>query len=378
MNCIYLDHAAATPLNPDVFAAMQPYFSDQFYNPSAQYLSAKTVAKDVQTARAQVAKLLGCRPGEIVFTAGGTEADNLAIQGVMRKFPGANLIVSAIEHDAILAPASEYNHKIVPVKIDGLIDLNKLEKLIDDQTVLISIMYANNEIGTIEPIRQVSQTVEAIRRQRQREGNELPLYLHTDACQAANYLDLHVSRLGVDLMTLNGGKIYGPKQSGALYIRTGVVIEPLIYGGGQERKLRSGTENVPAIVGFAKALELAQSMRTKEQKRLEKLQKLFLELLEKKIPQAVVNGSLKHRLQNNIHITIPRQDNERLMMLLDEKGIQCAVGSACSASNDDPSHVLKAINLSDEDARASLRFTMGRSTSETDIRFVVDNLAKIV
>jgi cysteine desulfurase len=378
MKTIYLDHAAATPVDEKVLEAMRPYFSEKFYNPSALYLPAKVVSGDIAEARSGVARVLGARPGEIFFTAGGTEADNLAIHGVMGKFPESNLVVSPIEHDAVLEPASAYDVRVAPVQPDGLVDLKKLEELIDDDTVMVSVMYANNEIGTIQPIKQVAEMISKLQKRRNNSGNKLPIYFHTDACQAANYLDLHVSRLGADMMTLNGGKIYGPKQSGVLYVRAGTELKPQILGGGQERGMRSGTENVPAIVGFARALEMSQSGRHKEAERLQRLQAIFIELIEEKLPRAVINGSRKHRLPNNVHVTIPGQDNERLIMALDEAGILAAAGSACSAGNDEPSHVLKAIGLTDVEARASLRFTMGRHTSERDIRKTVETLAGLV
>lgn len=375
---IYLDHAATTPLDDAVFAAMQPYLTGRFYNPSAMYGAARDVKKDIEAARARVAHWFGARPSEIVFTAGGTEANNMAIHGVMQKYPGANLIVSAIEHDAVLEPAERYERKVAPVGPDGMLDVEELRRLIDDRTVLVSVMYANNEIGTIEPIHRIGQLLDEIRGLRKKAGNDLPLYLHTDACQAAAYLDLHVSRLGVDLMTINGSKIYGPKQCGALYVRAGLVLEPLVYGGGQERGFRSGTENVANIIGLAVALDLVQSRRAEEVKRLQELQRLFVSLLAQKLPIVTINGSFKHRLPNNVHVTFPGQDNERLMMLLDEHGILAAAGSACSASSEEPSHVLRAIGLSEEDTRASLRFTMGRVTDRAVVEYTVETLAHII
>ncbi len=374
---IYLDYAAATPMDKRVLEAMQPYFTEQFYNPSATYLAARKVATDVQMARAKVAHWLGSTPAEIVFTAGGTEANNLAIHGVMQQYPGANVVVSAIEHDSVLKPASEYEVRVAPVNRQGIIDLKKLEQLIDDQTVLVSIMYANNEIGTIQPLREISQLIKSKVESRKSKASgiqtlknstpSLPLWLHTDACQAAAYLDLHVHHLGVDLMTLNGGKIYGPKQSGVLFVGKRVRLKPQIVGGGQERGYRSGTENVAGSIGFAAALDLVQNRRGEEVDRLQQLQLTFFRLLDTSLPAAVINGSKKHRLPNNIHLTLPGQDNERLMMQLDEAGVLCAVGSACSASNEEPSHVLRAIGLSDEQAQASLRFTMGIATTEADL-----------
>ena len=378
MSAIYLDHAAATPLDEDVLAAMLPYFHDQFYNPSATYLSAVQVRKDIDAARALVASILGARASEIVFTAGGTEANNLAIHGLMRRFPGKTVLVSAIEHESVLAAAGQYDHRLIPVRPDGIVDLIALERLITDDTVLLSVMYANNEVGTIQPLREISQLIQKVLQQRRTAGNTLPLLFHTDAAQAGNYLDLHVSRLGVDLMTLNGGKIYGPKQSGVLWGRSGIELLPLVYGGGQERGLRSGTENVPSIIGFARALEQAQAKRHEEARRLQTLQQLFYEQLADALPQAVVNGSLKKRLPNNVHVTIPGADNERILMQLDEQGIMAAAGSACSASNEEPSHVLRAMGISEIDAQASLRFTMGRSTDEAAIRRTVAVLGDIV
>lgn len=369
---IYLDYAAATPVDKKVLAAMQPFFAGEFYNPSALYLSAKNVSRKLEAARAGVARQLGTRPAEIVFTAGGTEANNLAVHGIMRQFPDGNIVVSGIEHESVLAPAHEYDCREVPVKKDGTVDLIALEKLIDDKTALVSVMYANNEVGTIEPVKEIAKLIEKKRMQRPADR---PIYLHTDAAQAANYLDMHVARLGVDLMTINGGKIYGPKQSGALYIKAGVQLKPLVQGGGQESGVRSGTENVANSVGLATALDMAQSLRSEETGRLQKLQRLFFDLIEKEIPAAVVNGSRMHRLPNNVHITIHGQDNERLLMQLDEAGIMAAAGSACSASSEEPSHVLRAMGVSDEDARGSLRLTMGRATTGDDVHRTVKTLA---
>jgi cysteine desulfurase len=375
---IYLDYAAATPMEPLVLEAMRPYFDERFYNPSALYLAAKEVAQDITGARAQIADLLGARPGEVIFAAGGTEANNLAIHGVMQRFPDGNVVVSAVEHDSVRRVAEVYDNREAPVLADGRVDPSQLAKLIDDNTVLVSVMYANNEIGTIQPIKQVAALVAEVRQARKQQGNDRPLYLHTDACQAANYLDLHVSRLGVDLMTINGGKIYGPKQSGALYVRAGVQLAPQVLGGGQEHGMRSGTENVAGIIGLAKALQLVQAKRHDESSRLQALQQDFIKQLAQKIPTAVVNGSLKHRLPNNVHITIPGQDNERLIMALDQAGIQAAAGSACSASHEEPSHVLKAIGLSEPQAQASLRFTMGQATTPEAVTQTVDTLLKLI
>jgi cysteine desulfurase len=374
---IYLDHAAATPIDPLVLRAMQPFFSQQFYNPSATYAAARQVRQALESARQTVAHWLGAKTSEIIFTAGGTEANNLAIHGIMVRYPKANIVISAIEHESVRTPAEHYEYREVPVHADGRIDEEALLKSIDAQTVLVSVMYANNEIGTIQPIREISRRLDEVKKARRQAGNDLPIYLHTDACQAANYLDLHVSRLGVDLMTINGGKIYGPKQSGALFIKTGAVLEPLIYGGGQERNLRSGTENVASCVGLATALEIAQSNRHEETERLQKVQLEVYQSIEKYLPRAVVNGSQKFRLPNNLHLTLPGSDNERLIFELDERGILVAAGSACNASSEEPSHVLAAIGLDDGAARSSLRITLGRETASDDIRRAIQVLAEL-
>lgn len=367
MKQLYFDHAAATPVSKKVLAAMQPYFSERFYNPSALYLAAQDVKQAITGARERVARILGAKSKEIIFTSGGTEANNLAIHGIMQKFPDASIVTTAIEHESVLAPAGLYAHKIAPVKPDGRLDIKLLASLIDDKTVLVSVMYANNEIGTVQPLHEIAKLLKEIRENRRKANKKLPLYFHTDAAQAGNYLSLLVHSLGVDMMTLNGGKIYGPKQSGVLFVRTSVELAPQILGGGQERKLRSGTENVPAIIGFAEALRESSNMREAESERLVNLRQRFLSDLSKTYPDAQLNGSLSHRLPNNVHLTIPGVDNERLMMELDEQGIMVATGSACSASSDEPSHVLRAIGLSDEAARSSLRITFGRETDEADV-----------
>lgn len=371
---VYLDYAAATPMDAAVLQAMQPYLVERFYNPSATYLAAQKVHHDLDQARARVAHWLGARPSEIIFTAGGTEANNLAIHGVMQRFPGTNVVVSAIEHESVLATAQQYECREAAVNPLGVVDVDSVIDLVDDNTVLVSIMYANNEVGTIQPIRQIAQWLEAMQKSRKAQGNNRPLYLHTDAAQAATYLDLHTARLGVDLMTINAGKIYGPKQVGVLFVASHVQLKSQVLGGGQERGVRSGTENVAGAVGMAKALDLVQARRHEEGKRMHRLQDLFFSEIERAFPDAVLNGSRKTRLPNNVHVTFPGQDNERLIFQLDAAGIMCAAGSACSASSDEPSHVLKAMGKTDQEAQSSLRFTMGLHTSEEDIHRTVDVL----
>lgn len=375
---VYLDHAATTPVDPVVLAAMQPYFTDLAFNPSAQYQAARQVKHDIESARSTIAHYFGARSSELIFTAGGTEANNLAIHGIMQQYPDGEVIVSSIEHESVLVPAEQYKAVYAPVSEDGRVDLVKLEAAITDKTVLVSIQYANNEVGTIQSLKEIASLISTVTAKRQQQGNARPLYFHTDACQASAYLDLHVSRLGVDLMTINASKIYGPKQIGCLYVNSSVVLRPQILGGGQEKGHRSGTENVPAIIGFAKALELVQERRHDETARLQAFQNYFFEQLKAKLPSAQINGSKKHRLVNSLHITIPGYDNETLMMQLDDMGIICAVGSACSASNEEPSHVLKAMGLTDEMAQSSLRLTMGHSTTKEQLDHVLNCLSLLI
>lgn len=375
---IYLDHAAATPMAPNVLKVMQPYFTDKFFNPSAAYLSAKSVAKDILKARSEVAQTMGVRPSEIVFTAGGTEANNLAIRGVMEAHPSSNVLVSSLEHDSVLEPARLYDHQVLPALNNGIIDVDAMRALINDDTVLISVMYVNNEIGTIQPLTEIAKIIQEVKKDRVSIGNKTPLYFHTDACQAGNYLHILADKLGVDMMTINAGKLYGPKQSGALYVKAGTRLRPQILGGGQEWNMRSGTESAANCIGLAEALVSAQSMRHEESARLEALRHQFIAELQSNVPSAQITANSKNSIPNNVHITIPDKDNERIMMALDEAGIICAVGSACSASSDEPSHVLKAIGLSDADAQSSLRFTLGRSTSQKDIEKTVSTLAKLI
>jgi len=374
MNSNYFDYAAATPVSKTVLAAMQPYFTEKFYNPSARYLSAIEVRKDIDVAREIVAKCLGVRPREIIFTAGGTEANNLAIKGLMSKYPDGHCIVGAVEHDSIIEPAKEFSCSIVEVQKDGKVDVKKLEKELKPETVLVSIQYVNNEIGTIQPLKDVRAALDKELIRRNKAGEARPLYLHTDACQATNYLNVMPHSLGVDLMTLNGGKIYGPKQSGMLYVKAGIDLNPLIYGGGQERGLRSGTENVAAIVGFSVAIKEATEIRAKSAKTMQELQNYAFELIEKKLHTTEINGPRTNRIANNLHLTIQGVDNERLMMELDEIGYQVATGSACNASSGTPSHVLKAIGMSDEEAQSSIRLTFGRYTTKESVKSLVDQI----
>ncbi|MBI1952303.1 cysteine desulfurase [Candidatus Saccharibacteria bacterium] len=382
MKKIYLDYAAATPIDKQVLKSMEPFFSRQFYNPSALYLAGREVRQALEDARALVAQNLGARPAEITFTAGATEANNLALRGIMQNYPDAEVLVSAVEHDSVLAPAELFNSRRIPVDKSGRVILDELEKMISDKTALVSVGLVNNEIGTIQSLHEIAKILKAVKYARTSNGpsksEALPLLLHTDAAQAPSYFDLHVSRLGVDLLTINSGKIYGPKQSGALYARAGIKLKPLILGGGQEDGLRSGTENVAGAVGLATAFDLAQNSRSLETRRLAELRRYFVDGIQTNMPLAVVNGSPKHSAPHIISVTFPGIDNERLMMELDERGIQTATGSACNASSDKPSHVLEAIGLSDKQARSSLRFSFGRGVSENDINHTLKTLTQLL
>lgn len=374
MKTIYLDYAAATPVNERVLAVMQPYFSDKFYNPSALYTGALQAKSALDTARHNVAQLIGAKPSEIIFTAGGTESANLAIHGVMRKYPESRVVVSAIEHHAVLEPAKKYNHTLIPVTSKGIIDTDVLEKNITDDVVLISCMLANNEMGVIQPLKQISLFVEKVRNDRKKRAVTLPLYVHTDACQAPLYLDVSVNQTGVDMMTLNGGKMYGPKQSGILYKKASIVIDPLIAGGGQEWGMRSGTENVAFAVGFSEALTQAVDHHRSRAKEMIALRDYFMNTLESQF-DALITGDRIQRLANNVHASFPGVDNERVLFALDSMGIYAGIGSACTASDETSSHVLLAIGKDDAYARSSLRFTLGRTTTVAKIDTVISKLS---
>ena len=375
---IYLDYAAATPMDRRVTAAMEPYFTKLFYNPSSSYTLAKQVRFDVTAARGRVAHWLGAKPAEVIFTAGATESINLAINGVMCQYPQANIVTLGTEHDAVLAAASRYARQTAPVLPNGQVNLATFSQCIDDNTVLVSVGYANNEIGTIQPLKDISLVVQHVRRMRQLKNNPLPLYIHTDASQAACYLDIHVSRLGVDLLTLNGGKMYGPKQSGVLYVSAGVHLEPLVVGGGQEMGLRSGTENVAACLGLAAALDLAQNQRKAAGEKAAVLRQELLRRLTDALPDTVVNGNPKKCLPHILHVSWPGIDGERLVMLLDEHGVMASTGSACAANKQTASHVLRSLGMGPAEIAGSLRLSVGAPTTQRDIKTAADIIIKAV
>lgn len=394
---VYLDHAATTYLDQRVLAAMRPYFIDKFGNPSALYAKGREVNEAINDCRRRIASLIKALPENIIFTAGGTEADNLAIYGIAsaHEQKGKHIISLPIEHHAILRPLENLQKQgweITYAKVDreGIIEADEIIKAIRPDTILISAMHANNEIGVIEPIAEIGRKL-----LRYRKANNTPYpYFHTDACQAAGYLNLDVEKSHVDLMTVNSGKIYGPKGVGVLYVRRGVKIKPQILGGSQENKRRAGTENAAGIVGFAKAFELAQKDKEKENERVVKLRDYLWERIQKEIPDVKLNGPTlaangskaqvtgcaleERRLPNNLNVTFMNIEGEALLLYLDEYGIMCSTGSACTSDSLDPSHVLTAIGLPYEYAHGSLRFTFGRCNTKQDVDYVMKYLPKIV
>ncbi|MEK9159052.1 MAG: cysteine desulfurase family protein, partial [Patescibacteria group bacterium] len=354
MKNIYLDHAATTPTDPRVLKAMLPFFNEKFGNPSALYQKGREALNAISGARKFVAQVFGCSAGEIIFTAGGTESDNLAILGAARanRAQGNHIITTKIEHHAVLHACEQLEKEgfkvtYLPVDAEGFVTTEQVLKAITPQTILVSVMFANNEIGTIEPVAEIGNAL---------KKNHPHIIFHTDACQAAGALDLNVNRLHVDLLTLNGSKIYGPKGVGVLFKKRGVKIQPLIFGGEQEFALRPGTENTAGIIGLVTALELAQKNKDKENKRLIGLRNYLWAKLQKAVPKIKLNGpeldviasrakqSLR-RLPNNLNITILDIEGEALLLYLDEVGIQAATGSACTSQSLEPSHVIRALGV---------------------------------
>lgn len=379
---VYMDHAAATPLDAKVLKAMLPFFDKTYANPSSLHSVGQEAGKHVAVARKEISAILNAHADEMIFTSGGTESDSLAITGVLEAVPKPQLphvITSAIEHPAVLEPLTDLERKgkieltVIKPSKQGIVSAQEVVSAIKPNTVLISVMYANNEIGTIQPIGDIGR---ALLKYRSEHKSALP-YFHTDACQAAGYLDLNVEKLHVDLMSINGGKIYGPKGTGLLFVRRGTKIAPVQRGGGQERGLRSGTENVPGIIGLSKALSMADGSREKESKRLIALRDRLVEGLSK-IPKSRVNGHLENRLPNNVNISFMDIEGEAAMLYLDAKGIACSTGSACASSSLDPSHVILALGVSYEAAHGSLRFSLGRSTTRADVDYVVREMLPIV
>lgn len=381
MKDIYLDHAATTYVDPRVLEAMTPYFSGVFANPSSFHTMGLRAKEAVIEARETIAKVLNARPDDVLFTAGGTESDNMAVVGITRALAakGKHVITSSIEHHAVLEPLLHLQKKgeieltVLPVDRDGLVDPEAFAKALRADTVLVSIMMANNEIGTIEPIAEIGKE---LLKWRKEQKTTLP-YFHTDACQAAGAADLDVEKLHVDALTLNGSKIYGPKGIGILYLRRGTPLEPLVRGGGQERNLRSGTENVPGIIGLATALKLAQEEKDVENARLITLRDRLVEGLLA-IPKTRLNGHATKRLPNNVNISFIDIEGEAAVLYLDAEGIYCSTGSACASTSLDPSHVILATGLSYEAAHGSLRFTLGKRTTMEDVEQVIKVMPGVV
>jgi cysteine desulfurase len=377
----YLDHAATTYVDERVLKMMLPFFTDVFANPSSFHTMGLRAKEAVSEARATVAKILNAREEEIIFCSGGTESDNLAIYGIVRAHAakGKHVITTAIEHHAVLETlihmdrTKEVELTILPVDKYGAVSVEAVEKALRPDTILISVMSANNEIGTIQPIADIGRAI-----LKWRKANATPYpYFHSDACQAAGALDLDVEKQHVDLLTINGSKIYGPKGVGILYVRRGVKIEPLIRGGGQERNLRSGTENVPGIVGFASALKLAQDEKEEENARLTALRDtLTSELL--KIPKTRLNGHPTDRLPNSVNISFLDIEGEAAVLYLDAEGIYVSTGSACASTSLDPSHVILATGVSYEAAHGSIRFTLGKRTTMEDIEHAIAVMPGVV
>jgi len=379
---IYLDHAATTYLDLRVKKVMDDFWIKNFGNPSSLYKEGRLAKKAIEESRLKIARFINAKPQEIIFTAGGTESDNLAIFGVANNFKKGHIITTKFEHHAVLNACKKleelgFEVSYLDVGEKGIVSLKDFKRALKKETVLVSIMYANNEIGTIQPIAEIGKIIKDFRNSKTSDFKTYPLF-HVDACQAAGYLDLNVEKLGVDLMTVNGSKIYGPKGIGFLYIKSGVKISPLLYGGEQERGLRPGTENVPAIVGLAKAFELAQKERDKESKRLTSLRDYFIKRLTKEIPRVYLNGDSKDRLPNNINVSILGVEGESVVLYLDEKGVSCSTGSACTSESLEPSHVIMALGGPYEYGHGSLRFTLGKCNKKSDIDYVMKILPDIV
>lgn len=371
---VYMDYSATTYTKPEVLDEMLPYFTEKFGNPSSIYTFGRRSKSVVEEAREKTAKAIGAMPDEIYFTAGGSEGDNWALKGVAfaNRNKGNHIITTKIEHHALLHTC-EYLQKqgfeVTYLDVDefGMISLEDLEKAITDKTILISVMFANNEIGTIEPVEEIG-----------RIAHKHGVIFHTDAVQAIGNVEIDVKKLNIDLLSLSAHKFYGPKGIGALYIKKGIKIDNLIHGGGQERKRRAGTENLPGIVGLGKAIELATSNIEEHNKKISALRDRLLQGIMEKIPNTKLNGHPVKRLPGNINVSFYFIEGESLLLMLDQRGICGSTGSACSSGSLDPSHVLLAIGLPHEIAHGSLRLSLGDSNTDEDVDYVLDVLPKIV
>ncbi|RIH99607.1 cysteine desulfurase NifS [candidate division NPL-UPA2 bacterium Unc8] len=374
MRRIYLDYAATTPTHPEVVKAMLPYFTDVFGNPSSIYSYGQEAKGAIEEARSKVADLIGAQSEELVFTSGGTEADNFAIKGVAytNEHKGNHIITTPIEHHAGMETCKSLERRGVrvtylPVDEHGLVDPDNVRRAITDKTILISVMHANNEMGTIEPIAEIGKI-----------AREARIYFHTDAVQTVGHIPVDVNELGVDLLSMSAHKLYGPKGVGALYVRGGTKLLPFMHGGEQERRRRASTENVPGIVGFGRAIELAKQEMDEEAERLTYLRDQLIKGLLERIDHIRLNGHLTKRLLNNVNVSVDFVEGESMLLNLDLEGICASTGSACSSSSLEPSYVLLALGLSPELAHGSLRFTLGRENTSKDIDYVLEVLPKIV
>ena len=377
MNRVYLDFNATTPVVPAVLDAMLPYFSSESANAASIHTPGQRARAAVETAREQVAALLGARPQEIVFTSGGTESDNHAIFGIVRNALGASkhIVTTQIEHEAVLNACQALEKEggtaagnrqaievtYLPVDSNGVIDPESVRDAIRPQTVLITVMHANNELGTVQPLVQIG-----------RIAAQNDIYFHTDAVQSAGKIPLDVNALGVDLLAISGHKFYAPKGTGALYIRSGTRLRQLLYGGHHQRGFRPGTENVAGIVGFGKAAALAQSSLAEDASRVSALRDELEQALLARVPQARANAAGAPRTPNTTNLTFPGIEGEALIIALDLKGLACSTGAACSSGAIEPSHVLTAIGMPPEEARASIRFSLGRHTTAADIAYALE------
>ena len=374
MRRIYLDYAATTPTHPEVVKAMLPYFTEAFGNPSSIYSCGQQAKGAIEESRTKIADLIGARDEEIVFTSGGTEADNFAIKGVAstRDTRGNHIITSPIEHHAVIETCKFLGRRgfsitHLPVDEYGLVDPDDIKKAITDKTILISVMHANNEIGTIEPIAEIGKI-----------AREAGIYFHTDAVQTVGHIPINVDELGVDLLSISAHKLYGPKGVGALYIRKGTKLVSLVHGGEQERGRRAGTYNAPGIIGFGRAVELAQQEMNQEAERLTPLRDKLINGLLERIDHTRLNGHPQKRLPNNVNISVDFVEGESMCLGLDLAGICASTGSACASSTLEPSHVLLVTGLSPERAYGSLRFTLGKWTTEEEIDQVLEVLPPLV
>jgi len=369
---IYLDNAASTQIHNDVLNSMLPYLKEQYGNPSSIHRYGRLTRKAIHKARKQIASLINADPAEILITSGGTESNNTALVGISSQFPDSQIITSSIEHDAILEPCKKLNSKgfqvnYLPVDKFGMIDTSDLENIISKKTSLVSVMFGNNEVGTIQPISEIAKLC-----------HENEIIFHTDAVQAVGKITVDVKELDIDLLSISSHKLHGPKGIGALYIKDGVKINPMILGGGQEFRLRSGTENVANIVGFGQACEIAQNHLTENTALINKLQSQLVKKILVEIPEVTFNGHEEYRLCNNAHFTFLGVNGEDLIIKLDEYGIAASTGSACSVNTQKASHVLESMGFSLEQITGSLRLTVGIFNTENEINETVDILKKVV